>query len=250
VNIEGVEVLVYDDRAALGRAAGRDVAEHLRRLLEEQVSVAAVFASAPSQTETLAALTAEGGIDWSRLTAFHLDEYLGVRPEEHCSFRRYLRENLLDRVPVGEFHGMRGEAPDAGMECARYAALLAGVRLDFALLGIGENGHLAFNDPPVADFADPVAVKVVELDERCRSQQVHDRVFASLDDVPRQAITLTIPAIMRAPRLFVAVPGKAKAEAVREALLGPISTACPASVLRRQGGVRLYLDRDSAAGLS
>ena len=251
MNIDGVEVVVCEDRAALGRAAGADVAAYLRTLLGSQASVAAVFASAPSQTETLAALTAEDGIDWPRLTVFHLDEYLGVGPEAHCSFRRYLRENLLDRVPVGKFHGMRGEAPDAGAECARYASLIEAVQLDFAQLGIGENGHLAFNDPPVADFADPLTVKVVELDERCRTQQVHDGVFARLDEVPRQAITLTIPAILRAPRLFLSVPGNAKAKAVREALLGPISTACPASVLRRHGGgVRLYLDRESAAGLS
>jgi glucosamine-6-phosphate deaminase len=209
-----------------------------------------IFASAPSQNELLAALRADSAIDWRRVTAFHLDEYVGIGSSHPASFRRFLRDRLFDHVPVAAFHGLDGEAPDLAAECARYSALLARERPALAILGIGENGHLAFIDPPVCDFGEPADVRVVELDEACRSQQVHDGSFSHLEDVPRTALSLSIPFLLRVPRAVAVVPGPAKRAAVRRALEGPVTTACPASVLRRHPHATLFLDGDSAADLS
>lgn len=244
--VDRLEVRVYSDRAAMGRAAADAAGTAFRALLGEQAAVRAVFASAPSQNEFLAALAEEAGIAWGRVAAFHLDEYLGLPGDHPRSFCTYLRERLFQRVGPGATHYLDGLAPDPAAECARYAALLAG-GLDLACIGIGENGHLAFNDPPVADFADPVAVKVVDLDLASREQQVHDGCFPRLEEVPRQALTLTLPAILGARRLIAVVPGPTKAAAVRAALVGPIATACPASGLRRHPDATLFLDRASAA---
>jgi glucosamine-6-phosphate deaminase len=190
------------------------------------------------------------GIDWRRVSAFHLDEYLGMTDDAPQSFRRFLIDRLVDRTPLGEFHGLRGEAEDPAAECARYARLLDEQAPDFAVLGIGENGHLAFIDPPFCDFDDPAAVKVVELDEVCRAQQVNDGAFATLDEVPRNALSLTIPAVMRRPKLFAIVPGPAKRNAIRDTVEGPVATSCPASILRTHPDAHLFVDRDSAALLS
>jgi len=241
-----MDVHVFQSREEAGRAAAERLAEEIRRLSRKRKRAAGLFASAPSQAEALASLTRQPGIDWSRLTVFHLDEYLGFDEKHPQSFRRFLREHLVDRVGVGCFHGICGEAAAAGDECARYAELLRKNPPDFALIGIGENGHLAFNDPPVADFRDPLRVKVVELDARCRRQQVNDGLFGSLEDVPTRAITLTIPEIFRVPAIFVVVPGSRKREAVEATLFGEISEACPASILRAHERVELFLDVDSA----
>ena len=163
--IDQLSVNIYPTRAEMGRAAGSAAAAHLRELLAGGREAAAIFASAASQVECLAALRAEPGIDWPRVTAFHMDEYVGMAESHPASFRRFIRENLLDLVPVKAFHGLRGEAPDPAAECRRYTALLAGHRPGLVILGIGENGHLAFNDPPVADFHDPLVVKEVRLDD-------------------------------------------------------------------------------------
>jgi glucosamine-6-phosphate deaminase len=208
-----------------------------------------VFASAPSQVEFLREFAAAPGIDWSSLTAFHMDEYLGVSADAEQSFGYFIRTHLFDKVPIGAAHYLDGVAADAAAECARYATLLGEGPIDIVCMGIGENGHIAFNDPPVADFDDPEVVKVVELDARCRLQQVHDGCFASLDEVPTHALTLTVPALMGAHVISCVVPAPSKAEAVRATLTGPIATACPASILRTHPRATLYLDPDSAAAL-
>lgn len=241
-----MRVHVSATREELGRVAAGKIAAYIRLLLGSQPRVVAVFAAAPSQIETLAELVRQPAVDWSRVIAFHLDEYLGLDEAHPNSFRRFLHEHLISRVPLAAFHGLRGETPDPRAECARYASLLRQYPPDLALIGIGENGHLAFNDPPVADFHDPLDVKLVELDQTCRLQQVHDGLFARIEDVPTHALTLTIPAILRIPRLFVAVPGARKRPAVTAALHGPISTSCPASILRTHPDADLFLDRDSA----
>lgn len=247
---DGLNVYVYDTRARMGVAAAGAVAAELRRLAVSRGRAAAVFASAPSQNEFLAALVAAPGVDWSRVVGFHLDEYLGMDESAPQSFRRFLVERLVGKVALKEFHGLRGEAEDGAAECARYAQLLASEQPDFAVLGIGENGHLAFIDPPFCDFNDPMPVKVVELDEVCRTQQVHDGAFETLEEVPRHALSLTIPTIMACPKLFAIVPGPAKREAIRSALEGPVETSCPASILRRHADAHLFIDRDSAALLA
>jgi glucosamine-6-phosphate deaminase len=244
-----LEVEVHPDRPSVGVAAARLVSAHLRREVERAGQTAAIFASAPSQNEFLEALKADGSIPWDRVTAFHLDEYIGVDAHHPASFRRFLVDRLFAHVPVRAFHGLAGEAPDAAAECARYAALLRAATPSLAILGIGENGHLAFIDPPVCDFLEEADVRVVELDEPCRRQQVSDGSFASLDAVPRTALSLTIPFLMRVPRAIAIVPGPAKRAAVAAAMDGPLACACPASILRRHPDARLFLDVASAAGV-
>ena len=245
-----LNVYVYESRRKMGAAAAAAVASELRRLTAERGRAVAVFASAPSQNEFLATLAATGGIEWPRVTGFHLDEYLGMDEAAPQSFRRFLLDRLVNKVDFGEFHGLRGESEDAAAECRRYAGLLDEDPPDFAVLGIGENGHLAFIDPPFCDFNDPEPVKVAELDEVCRTQQVHDGAFAALEEVPTDALSLTIPTIMSRPKLFAIVPGPAKAQAIKGVIEGPIETACPASILRNHPDAHLFIDRDSASLLS
>jgi glucosamine-6-phosphate deaminase len=245
-----LDVRVHADRASMGRAAARQVADHLRDEVERTGRAAAIFASAPSQGEMLAALRADPEIPWGRITAFHLDEYVGVSAQHPASFRRFLRERLFDHVPVSEFHGLDGEVKDPAAECARYAALLREHAPSLAILGVGENGHLAFIDPPECDFADPLDVRVVTLDEACRRQQVNDGAFAGLADVPRTALSLTIPLLMRVPEAVAIVPGPAKRAAIRAALDGPLTPGCPASILRRHPQATLFLDEASGDGLA
>lgn len=245
-SVERLRVRVARTRVEMGARAGADAAEAIRENLRSHPTARVILASAPSQDELLETLMNEP-LDWSRITLFHMDEYAGLGAEHCASFRRYQNEHVLSRVQPAAFHGIAGEARDSEAECQRYAALLAEAPIDVVCLGIGENGHLAFNDPPVADFADPLAVKLVELDHACRQQQVNDGCFPSLADVPTHAITLTIATLLAAGALFCAVPGPRKAPAVRAALRGPISTACPASILRTHANAQLYLDLDSAA---
>lgn len=242
---EKLDVAVYESRAEMGAASAARFADRLNRVIREQGKAAVIFASAPSQNEFTAALR-EIPIDWTRVTAFHMDEYVGLPADHPASFRRYIREHLLDHVPIAAFHELRGEAADPAAECARYAALLAEAKPSVVAMGIGENGHLAFMDPPVCDFEDKLDVKVVELDNVCRMQQVHDGCFATFDDVPARALSLTVPVFMRAPHAVVTVPGPTKRTAVRAALHGPVTTACPASILRRHPDAGLFLDKDSA----
>lgn len=243
-----VTVRTFPDRKAMGEAAARDVAGELRRLLALQDNVRMVFAAAPSQQEMLDALVEQPGLDWARVTAFHMDDYVGLPPESPQRFGNWLQGALFDRVPFGAVHLIDPES-EPEEAAARYAELLDEAPIDLVCLGIGVNGHLAFNDPPVADLNDPLAVKVVELDPVCRQQQVDDGCFALLEDVPRYAITVTVPRLLAARSLFCVVPGAAKADAVRRTLHDDIGTACPATALRTHPACTLYLDAESAGGL-
>ena len=244
-----MDIYINEDRAALGLAAGKAIAAALREQLAASGSATVAFAAAPSQNETLAVLIAEPGIAWDRVIAYHLDEYAGSTPDSPHAFRRFLQEHVFHRVAPKAFHQQRGEVEDPQAECERYAALLPPGGFDIALLGIGENGHLAFNDPP-CDFEDSSPVRVAKLDEACRIQQVHDGAFAALSDVPAHAFTLTIPTLMAANKIFVMVPGPTKAAAVAATLEGPITSQCPASILRNHKNAKLYLDQASASNLS
>ncbi|GIO32470.1 MULTISPECIES: glucosamine-6-phosphate deaminase [Paenibacillus] len=240
-----LRVRQYAGRDDMGKAAAAEAAEAIRQKLNTQGTVRIVFAAAPSQNEFLEALAAAEGIDWARVTAFHMDEYIGLSTDAPQRFSHFLTTKLFSRVRPGKVHLLDSTAEPA-QECARYAALLREAPLDIVCLGIGENGHIAFNDPPVADFNDPELVKRVKLDDLCREQQVHDGCFAKFEDVPEYAMTLTVPALMSAGQLFCIVPGAAKRRAVRGTLEGPITTACPASILRTHADCRMYLDRDSS----
>jgi glucosamine-6-phosphate deaminase len=244
-----LRVEVFPSRDMMGLAAARTVAAAIRDVLAREGRAAVIFASAPSQNEFLAALREEPGVDWPKVTAFHLDEYAGIAPDHPASFRRFLVDRLFSHVRVAAFHGLDGQAADLGAECARYALRLREARPALAVLGIGENGHLAFIDPPMCDFSEPADVRVVELDEPCRRQQVNDGSFPTLAQVPRTALSLTVPFLLRVPRAVAIVPGPAKRAAITAALQGPVTTACPASVLRRHRDATLFLDDESAAGL-
>lgn len=241
-------VNVYPDRVSGGQAAARDVAAELRRVIAAQGAARVVFASAPSQLEMLQALAREPDIDWGAVEAFHMDEYLGLPGDSPAGFGNWLLANFFGAVPVGEVH-LIDPGPDPEEAARRYTDLLAKAPIDVVCLGIGVNGHIAFNDPDVADFSDPRPVKIVTLDDICRRQQVDDGCFATMADVPRSAITVTIPTLLSARRLFCVVPGPAKAEAVRSTVVGRLSTQCPSTILRTHAGCTLYLDSESAAQL-
>ena len=248
--VDRLAVQVYAERGALGAAAAAAVASSMRQAIVERGAVRMVFAAAPSQEEFLAALVATPDLDWSRVTAFQLDDYVGPPPDAPQRFSNFLRSRLFDKVNLGQLHliGAVTTSDEAQAECDRYADLLRDAPLDIVCLGIGENGHLAFNDPPVADFHDPAAVKIVELDEPCRRQQVNDGCFPAIEQVPTHAITLTIPTLLRGHLLVAVVPGPAKRQAIRHTLTGPVETACPASILRTHAACTLYLDRQSYGG--
>ena len=239
---DNLNVYIYESRPKMGLAAASVIAAEIRRAIQERGKAVVILASAPSQNEFLANLAAAPDIDWTRVTVFHLDEYLGMDDEAPQSFRRFLIDRLVNKVPLGQFHGLRGDAPDGTAEATRYAELLQQNPPDFAVLGIGENGHLAFIDPPFCDFNDPESVKVVQLDEICRNQQVNDGAFASLAEVPRNALSLTIPTLMARPKLFAIAPGPAKREAIKNTVEGPVSTTCPASILRTHPDAHLFID--------
>jgi glucosamine-6-phosphate deaminase len=234
----------FPERETLGVAASGDIRDALIRRLESQPEVRIIFASAPSQEATLRHLAALPGIEWSRVTAFHMDEYLGLAPDAPQRFGNWLRVVLLDQVRAGTAHLIDpGDDPQATVD--HYSTLLTAAPIDIVCLGIGVNGHLAFNDPP-ADFTDPALVKVVTLDEVSRMQQVDDGCFATLAEVPAEAVTLTIPALLSAAELFCMVPGAQKKHAVTEALYGPIDGSVPASALRTHPRCTVYVDKDSA----
>jgi glucosamine-6-phosphate deaminase len=244
-----LRVEIYSSREEAGAAAAQAAAQALVELGNTPGPIAAIFATGASQFSTLNALTAMQGLPWNRVRGFHMDEYIGISPDHPASFRRYLRERLTSRVAMQEFLEIDGNAADPERAANEYARMLRSAHPQLCLLGIGENGHLAFNDPPVADFADPLDAKVVRLDDLCREQQLAEGWFPSLDEVPQAAITLTIPALMRVPRLIASVPGPRKAEIVRRALTEPISTACPATILRTHPGATIFLDADSSRQL-
>jgi len=234
-------------RDELGKEAGSDIAAAIRERLAVKSELRIIFAAAPSQGEMLDALVHEPGIDWSRVHAFHMDEYIGLPKDSPQRFGMWLRSAIFDRLPFASVHLIE---PDGDLDetCREYARKLQEAPIDLVLLGIGANGHLAFNDPP-ADLNDPLAVKVVTLDDVCRQQQVDDECFDAFQDVPRKAITLTVPSLLRGEVLFCCAPGANKSKAARSVVHDPISGDCPATALRNHPRCTLYLDRDSSSGL-
>lgn len=243
-SVESLKVQVLKDRRSLGLSSGRAVATKMRELLNQKANVRMIFAAAPSQNEFLETLVSEAGLDWSRVTAFHMDEYIGLSPEAPQRFGRFLSERLFDIVKPGTVHLIDSSA-SIDSECKHYSQLLAEAPIDIVCMGIGENGHIAFNDPPVADFKDFAAIKAVELDTACRQQQVNDGCFATMDSVPTHALTLTIPMLMSGTHLFCMVPGPTKRQAVQQTLNDAISTDCPATILRLHNDCTLYVDTAS-----
>jgi len=239
---------IYEDSESAGEAAARATADELQKL-DHLDKIAVIFATGASQLATLRALTAIDDLPWRKVQAFHMDEYVGIAADHPASFRRYLRENLTQKVAIGEIHEIDGTAPNPDQVCADYASLLRSTHPRLCLLGIGENGHLAFNDPSEAEFDDPMDMKIVRLDVRCRRQQTAEGWFKSFGEVPESALTLTIPTLLRVPKLIASVPGARKAAIVRRTLEEPISTDCPATILRTHPNATLYLDLESAAEL-
>jgi glucosamine-6-phosphate deaminase len=244
-----MKVRVYPTAKAAGEAAAGSVAAALRELSAERAAIGMIFATGASQIETLQALTAIPDLPWEKVHGFHLDEYIGIDEHHPASFRRYLRERLTSRVPMAAFHEMDGSAADLEKVRRDYVERLSAADPQICLLGIGENGHLAFNDPDEADFDDPEPMKIVTLDRACREQQLAEGWFSSLDEVPKQALTLTIPTLLNVPRLVASVPGKRKAAIVRRTLRDPVSVHCPATILRTHPDVTIFLDEESAAEL-
>jgi glucosamine-6-phosphate deaminase len=246
--VTGATIRVLPDPGALAAAAAVDAAALVRDAVAAKGQASVMFASGNSQLAFLDRLTADPAMPWARITGFHMDEYVGIGPDHPAGFARYMRDRIVARTDIATFHVIDGTAP-AEEECIRYGALLATHPLDLCVLGIGENGHLAFNDPPVADFDDPFPVKVVELDDACRRQQVGEGHFPDVGAVPTTAITVTIPALLDAARLIVVAPDARKAAPVAAALAGPVTTACPASILQTVDHAVVYLEPASAAGL-
>jgi glucosamine-6-phosphate deaminase len=238
---------VYGTNAEMGQAAAEHCAAELRAAIAERGAANMVLAAANSQLTFLDALCEQPDIDWRAVNAFHMDEYLDLAPGHPAGFALFLRRHLVDRVPIGAFYPVPGRPADVDLACQGYELLLRANPVDVCCLGIGENGHVAFNEPPVADFEDPVWLKQVKLDEMSRHQQVGEGHYASLDEVPTHALTMTIPALCAAKTMICIVPETRKAQAVHDTLLGPVSTACPASILRQMPHATLYLDLDAAA---
>ncbi len=242
-----IKVEIHATGKAAGEAAAQAAAEELLRLGQTGDSIGVIFATGASQLDTLEALTSIPGLPWSRVKGFHMDEYIALDEDHKASFRRYLRKRLTGRVSMQEFSEINGNAENLAEFADEYIRKLTLADPKLCLMGIGENGHLAFNDPAEADFNDPLAIKTVTLDDACRQQQVAEGWFARREEVPGQALTLTIPTMFRVPKLIVSVPGHRKAEVMRRTLEEPISTGCPSTILRTHPDVTIYLDADSAA---
>ncbi len=241
-------VKVFDNRKNMGAAAAADISSCMRTLLAQKEYIYMIFAAAPSQNEMLEALIAEDGIEWDRVHALHMDEYVNLPSDAPQSFGNFLRRAIFDKVPFASVN-LIGSDVDEELACARYDALMKENEMDIVCMGIGENGHIAFNDPHVADFNDSFRIKKVDLDQKCRQQQVNDGCFTTIDQVPTHALTLTIPTLYNAKHLFCVVPAVNKAEAVKNTVTGPISEICPASILRRHDNAVLYVDSDSSSQL-
>lgn len=243
---DNLNVTILPTRAEMGHIAAQEAADCIKKLLNHKAYVRCVFAAAPSQNEFLSSLLASSDIEWSRIDAFHMDEYIGLEKNDNRSFAGFLNNAIFNHVPFRSVNLLDGTA-SVLKECTRYASLLNEEAIDIVFMGIGENGHIAFNDPPVADFNDAETVKLVQLEHACIEQQVHDGCFKSIDEVPTHAFTLTIPTLVNAEHIFCMVPGALKATAVFNTLTAPISCNCPASILRTKASAKLYLDSDSAA---
>jgi glucosamine-6-phosphate deaminase len=242
-------VEVYQDAQQMGAAAAALAAGLLRQAVQHRGRARVIVGTGPSQQELITRLVAAPDLDWSAIEVFHMDEYVGLPASHPASFRGWLRRYITERVPVRAAHYLDGQAPDLEAECRRYAALLT-EPADITFLGFGENGHIAFNDPHVALFHDPLRVKCVTIDERCRAQQVGEGHFPSLAAVPPQALTLTCPALMNCRTAFAFVPDRRKAEAVRGALEGPLTERCPASLTLTHPDAHIFLDAPSASLLT
>ncbi len=245
---DSLTVKAFDTRAEMGADAAKDIVAAIEKKLSEKTEINMIFAAAPSQNDVLKSLT-ESNVEWNRINAYHMDEYIGLSKDAPQSFGNFLTDHIFGKVPFKSVNLIECDAADAEAECARYEKLLRENPADIIIMGIGENGHIAFNDPWVADFNDKKLVKPVPLDEVCRQQQVNDGCFASIDLVPKYAITLTCPVFINAPQLFCIVPAKTKANAVARTVNGEINEECPATVLRNHPCAVLYLDKDSAGRL-
>ncbi|MGI8746398.1 MAG: 6-phosphogluconolactonase [Bryobacteraceae bacterium] len=248
--IDELTVRIFPDDQALGAAAAGDAAAITREAIRLRGGARVVVGTGNSQLRPIESLTQATDITWSAVEVFHLDEYVGIGAEHPASFRRWVVQYLVDKVRPGKVHYMAGDAPDLQAEMERYSKLLTEAPIDLSFVGFGENGHIAFNDPHVADFSDPLLVKIVRLDEACRRQQVGEGHFPDIESVPLDALTLTCPALMLAETWICCVPDMRKARAVKCALEGPVSTACPASLARVHPKSYLYLDTSSASLLS
>jgi glucosamine-6-phosphate deaminase len=245
--VDSMDIRLATTRKDLGEQAGSDIAEAIRTHLQKQPHLRMIFAAAPSQREMLHTLVQQPGIDWNRITAFHMDEYIGLPASSPQSFGMWLRATIFDRVPFADVHLIE-PGTDPETTCRIYAEKLMEAPIHLVLLGIGANGHLAFNDPP-ANLDDPCHVKIVTLDDACRQQQVDDECFNSFEEVPQKAISLTVPMLLRGERLFCCIPGSSKSKAVRSMIHDPISGDCPATALRNHPRCTVYLDRDSSIEL-
>lgn len=241
-----LDVKIYENRTLMGEGAAKDIGDKMKELLSEKKEINMIFAAAPSQNDVLLALVNDPEIEWNRVNAYHMDEYVGLAADAPQGFGNFLKAHIFGLAPFKSVNYIDCTAKDPEAECERYGKLLSDNPTDIVVMGIGENGHIAFNDPGVADFKDTKTVKVVELDEICRQQQVNDGCFKEIGDVPTHALTLTVPTLVKAPYLFCIVPAPTKAWAVRETLEGTIDEHCPASILRTQDNAILYLDADSS----
>ena len=244
--VDKLSVEIYENRTLMGEAAARDIKARIADLLSRKEEINMIFAAAPSQNDVLLSLVNDKEIQWNRVNAYHMDEYIGLDKDAPQGFGNFLKAHIFGLVPFKSVNYIDITATDPEKEAARYGKLLDENPTDIVIMGIGENGHIAFNDPPVADFNDKKTVKPVKLDEVCRQQQVNDGCFASIDKVPTHAMTLTVPTLVRAPYVFCIVPAPTKANAVYETLNGSIDEHCPASVLRTHENAKLYLDNESS----
>ncbi len=242
-----LHILEFENRDLLGRSAAAAVADLMRRVIWEKDRVRMVFASAMSQVDFLKYLGEEPGIDWTKVSAFHLDDYVNFPSNHPQSFSRFLIDHLFNRTPGVDFYPVNSEAKDPEAECQRYASLLEMAPIDIMILGIGESGHLAFIDPPYCDFNDPETFKLTELDEQSRVQMIHDGCFENLDEVPRRAYTMTVPACLSGAFTIIIVPTKLKAPTIKAVVEGPITCSVPASILKTKENAWLLIDRDSGS---
>jgi glucosamine-6-phosphate deaminase len=245
--VEKLKVEVHPSREAAGAAAASASAEALKKLAASGQNFGVIFATGASQIEALKVLTAIPGLPWTQVDGFHMDDYIGLPLDHPASFRGYLEEKLVRKVPMHSFVHIDGLAPDPEQTCRDYAQRLRLANPQLCLLGIGENGHLAFNDPGEADFNDPLDVKIVHLDEPCRRQQAAEGWFKSVDEVPKNAITVTMSALFRVPKLVLSVAGARKASIVRRTFDDPITTTCPSTILRTHPDATIFMDREAAA---
>ncbi|WP_428654329.1 glucosamine-6-phosphate deaminase [Runella sp.] len=244
--IDNLHVKVFKTRQELGQNAAIMAAAKIRELLKKQEVVNIIFAAAPSQNEFLDALALQLNIEWQRVNAFHMDEYIGLSDDAPQRFGNFLKDRFFDKVSLRNVFYINGNVNDPEAECLRYEALLNEFPTDIVCMGIGENCHIAFNDPHVAFFNDPVLVKKVGLDLTSRWQQVHDGCFATLEQVPEYALTLTIPTLVKAPVVFCMVPAAHKAEAIYHTLIDAISEIYPSTILRKHPNATLFIDQNSA----